>query len=119
MSEGLNGRSKQRMLKMKIQKDQPTVLFLQETKCTSGIISQMMARIWKDFITIAIDAQGASEGLSISYNPLLITLDEPASSCHSLFTSFHILGSSIRGFIMNFYGPQTVNNKMNLMNHLD
>ena len=104
---------------MNLKKDQPYVLFLQETKCTSEIIYQMMAWIYKYCLTIVIDAQGVSGGLSIHWNPLLITLDEATSSRHSLSSSFHIHGSSIKGFIMNVYGPQTVNSKMNLLNHLD
>ena len=63
---GLNGRSKQRMLKMKMQKDPPSVLFLQETKCPSDSPTAILARIWKKCTTIAIDVQGALGGLSIS-----------------------------------------------------
>ena len=63
---GLNGGSKQRMFKIKIQKYPPTVLFLQETKCPSDIVASIMARTWKDCLTMEIDAQGSSGGLSIS-----------------------------------------------------
>ena len=63
---GLDGRSKKRMLKMKIQKDPPSVLFLQETKCPSDSATSILAWIWKNYITIGIDVQGASGGLSIS-----------------------------------------------------
>ena len=116
---GLNGRSKQRMLKMKIQKDPPAILFLQETKCPSDSTTSILAQIWKNYITIAIDAQGASGGLSISWNPLLITLEDSLASIHSLSSSFHILDTSIRGFLMNVYGPQMVDSKRNLLNHID
>ena len=66
-----------------------------------------------------IDAQGASGGLSISWNPLLINLGDALASRHSLSASFHILGSSIRAFLMNVYGPQMADSKRNLLNHID
>ena len=102
---GLNGRSKQRMLKMKLQKDPPSVLFLQETKCPSESASAIMARIWKNCTTIAIDVQGASGGLCISWNPHILSLDYALATRHSISASFHLLGSSIKGYLMNVYGP--------------
>ena len=116
---GLNGRSKQRMLKMKLQKDPPNVLFLQETKCPSVTAASILAWIWNNYLTMEIDAQGASRGLLINWNPLLITLDDALASRHSLSVSFHILGYSIRGFLMNVYGPQMEDSKNNLLNHID
>ena len=66
-----------------------------------------------------IGAQGASGGLSMSWNPLLITLDYALASGHSLSTSFHIPGSSIKGFLMNVYGSHVADSKKNLLNHID
>ena len=108
---GLNGCSKQRMLKMKIQKDPPYILFLQETKCPSESASAIMTRIWKNCTTIAIDSQGASGDLSISWNPHIISLDYAVAARHSISASFHILGSSIKGYLMNVYGPQIARKK--------
>ena len=116
---GLNGHSKQLMLKMKLQKDPSPILFLQETKCPSDTAASILAWIWKNCLTIEISTHGSSGGLSISWNPLLTTLDDILASRHSLSASFHILGSSIRGFLMNVYGPQMVDSKKNLLNHID
>ena len=96
---------------MKLQKDPPFVLFLQETKCPSDSASAILACIWKNCTTIAIDAQGASGGLSISWNPHIISLDYAMAARHSISASFHILGSSIKGFLMNVYGPQNAGEK--------
>ena len=104
---------------MKLQKDPPSVLFLQETKCSNESTSAIMARIWKNYITIAIDAQGASGSLSISWNPHIISLDYALAARHSISASFHILGSSIKGFLMNVYGPQNAGEKKNLLKHID
>ena len=70
-------------------------------------------------LTIIVDSKGASGGISISWNPLLVTLNDASSSFHSLSSSFHILGFSIKGFLMNVYGTQMVDSKMNLLNHID
>ena len=95
------------------------VLFLQETKCPSDIASQLMSQIWKDFLTIPIDAKGAFGSISISWNLLLVTLNEASSSLHCLSASFHILGSNIRGFLMNLYGLQAADFKMKILNFID
>ena len=52
--------------KMKIQKDKHVVLSIQETKWSSEIATKLMSLIYKDGLTIAIDAKGASGGISIS-----------------------------------------------------
>ena len=91
---------------MKIQKDRPIVIFIQETKCSSESATKLMSLVWKYCLNIAIDARGASGGISISWNPLLVTLNNASSSFHSLSASFHILGFSIKGFLMNVYGTQ-------------
>ena len=63
---GLNDRSKQKILKMKLQKDPPSVLFLQETKCPIDTAASILDRIWNNCLTMEIDVQGALGGLSIS-----------------------------------------------------
>ena len=78
-----------------------------------------MSRIWKDCLTIAIDAKGASGSISISWNPLVVTLNEATSSLPTLSAYFHILGTSIKGFLMNVYGPQATDSKMNLLNFIN
>ena len=104
---------------MKLQKDPPSILFLQETKCPSESASNIMACIWKNCSTIAIDAQGASGGLSISWNPHIISLDFALIARNSISTSFHLLGSSIKGYLMNVYGPQIASGKKNILKHID
>ena len=62
---GLNGPSKQRILKTKIQKDKPVVIFVQETKCTTEVTTQLMSKISKGCLYVTIDARGALGGISI------------------------------------------------------
>ena len=44
---GMNGSSKQRMLKWKIKKENPVVIFTHETKCTIEATLKLMTKIWK------------------------------------------------------------------------
>ena len=81
---GLNGHSKQRMLKMKIQKENPPGIFLQETKCSSEVSTKLMSQIWKYYFTIAIDSRRSSGGISISWYPILVALNNVASSLHAI-----------------------------------
>ena len=62
---GLNGPSKQRMLKQKLQKEKLVVIFIQETKSSIESLVGLMTRIWKEIQSIFIDAQGAARGISI------------------------------------------------------
>lgn len=42
---GLNGQTKQRLLKRKVQKEKPDIIFVQETKCASNIIKEVSRKL--------------------------------------------------------------------------
>lgn len=106
------------MLKQKILQDNPSILLMQETKCTSTSIHSLMPKIWKGSQVMAIDANGTSGGIAITWNPNLLNLDNFTSTPHSLSTSFHILGTDLSGFVMNVYGPQSPSLKRILLDHI-
>ena len=103
---------------MKLQKYPPSILFLQDAKFPNDSDSAILARIWKKCTTISIDAQGTSGGLSISWNPHIISLNYALASRHAIYASFHILGSRIKGFLMNVYGPQNAREKKTFLSIL-
>ena len=116
---GLNDTSKHRMLKGKIIQDKPSILFLQETKCSIENLANLFTRIWKGSQITTIDAKVASGGIAIIWNPMQIPLSHFSSTPHSLSSIFHILGTTIRGHIINTYGPQPPNLKIHLIQYLD
>jgi len=66
---GSHGPQKRRLLKRKISTEKPAVIFLQETKCLSEEICRTGSQAWRGCLAAAVDAQGASGGLAILWDP--------------------------------------------------
>ena len=103
---GLNGRSKQRILRDCIKEDTPEILMLQETKCPGLEAENIIQRIWKGCQFFYTDSLGAAGGLAILWDPNHITLSGPFSTARTLSAHFEIIGSRQEGTITNVYGPQ-------------
>jgi len=65
---GLNGPRKGRLLKNMLMQEKPSILFLQETKCSSVTLEKIAAKVWPSGLVAAVDAQGASGGLAILWD---------------------------------------------------
>ena len=68
---------------------------------------------------MAIDDKGTLGGIALIWTPMQIFLRHFASSTHYLSAIFHILGTSIKGHLLNTYGPQTPILKDLFIQHLD
>jgi exonuclease III len=66
---GLNGRSKQRILRNNILAEDPNILLLQETKCVGEAAEEIFKRCWRHCNFIHNDSNGAAGGLAILWNP--------------------------------------------------
>ena len=75
-------------------------------------------KVWKGCEAIVVDAKKAAGGIGILWNPREVSLFDFSASWHSLSAAFHILGTSIRGFMTNVYGPPRVKEKMQFMDSL-
>ena len=49
--------------------------------------------------------------MGILWNPQIVTLSGFLTTTFSILAEFHILGTCIRGFISNVYGPSKANQK--------
>jgi exonuclease III len=65
---GLNGKSKQMLLRNKINKESPDIFLLQETKCSGAMLQTILSKIWKDGCSMEIDSTGTTGGLMILWN---------------------------------------------------
>jgi exonuclease III len=108
---GLNGRTKQRILKDCIKEENPDIVMLQETKCAGLEAEHIFKRLWKDCSYFYLDAAGASGGLAILWNPRHIALEEPFSTAGTLTARYAVIGSNHEGTITNVYGPQNLRRK--------
>ena len=98
---GCNSQLKKRMFKRKIQMEKPTIVFLQETKCSSEDLGSFGKRFWKGAEVMALDVSRAIGGLGLPQNPNLASMTNFIASKYILSACFHILGTSIRGVITN------------------
>jgi exonuclease III len=62
---GLNGKSKHVILINLFTHERPTIIMLQETKCSNEPLSSLAFRIWQGSGVVVTDALGVVEGLDI------------------------------------------------------
>ena len=116
---GLNGPSKVCMIRNMIKQEQPQIFFLQETKCNSSTLGQILSKAWPGSRSVAVDASGASGGLAIAWNKQTITLSDFHASHHIIQATFHIIGTNIHGHLTNVYFPQEAGNKTALLDTIE
>jgi exonuclease III len=66
---GLNGHSKQRLLREIIIVEQPDIMLQQETNCATEEMDRVLSYYWKQGKYIYTDAMGSAGGLEILWNP--------------------------------------------------
>jgi hypothetical protein len=76
---GLNGRSKQRLLRERIIAEQPNIMFLQETKCAMEEMDRVLSCCWKQGKMICNDVMGSVRGSGSSLEP---ELSDPRKFLH-------------------------------------
>ena len=115
---GCNSPLKRRLLKRKINKEKPTIVFLQETKCSSEEMTKISRWVWKGAMVAARDAEGATGGLALLWNPNLVSISNLCTTSFSISGRFHILGSDIKGVVTNVYGPFQRRKKSTFLSNL-
>ena len=106
---------KTRILKRKIEVEQPGMIFLQETKCTWEELKKIARKAWPRCQTVGNDAIGSVGGIGILWNPNLISLSGFRASRHSISGFFKIVGTNQEGFITNVYGPSQSSGKTDFL----
>ena len=79
--------------------------FLARNKMLGDGTKEHRRKVWKGCEAIAVDAKKVAGGIGILWNPREVSLSDFSASRHSLSAAFHILGTSIRGFMTNVDGP--------------
>jgi hypothetical protein len=116
---GLNAKIKQGFLKERINKEQPDILLLQETKCAGEEAHSTLQKCWKQAQHVEVYARGAVGGLAMLWNPTTVPLDNFFTSKWTITSSFHLIGSNKQGYITNVYGPPRQGDKEAFVQHLD
>jgi exonuclease III len=115
---GLNGRSKQKLLRDLIIAEKPDILLLQETKCTSEDMDKLLPYCWKQGKVVSIDATGTAGGLAILWNTNTIILDNFITTKWSIMADYRLIGSNRPGHLTNVYGPASPRDKQAFLRSL-
>ena len=115
---GCNSPLKKRLLKRKIQTENPAILFLQETKCSSEEIDILGKRFWKGARVAMTNAIGAARGLGVLQNPNQVSVTNVYATRYMISAQFQVLGTSVRGVMTNVYGPFQPNHKATFLDEI-
>lgn len=115
---GVNGKSKQRLLKNRVIKEKPTILMIQETKCQIDTMKDMASRCWKRCESVATSAEGFLGGMAILWDPVRVVLDQFIETTSTITASFRERGPVEGCTITNVYGPNILANKLEFLERL-
>ena len=81
-------------------------------------LKRIGGKVWKGYVVIAVDSKKVSRGIGTLWNPREFSLFDFSATQHSLSAAFHILGTSIRGFMTNVYTPPQEDQKIQFLDSL-
>lgn len=100
------------MLKNLILQEQPQIIFMQETKCSTSTLEPILSRVWTGCQTAIVDAIGASGGLAIAWNSHHISLTNIHASRYFIQAMFHLISTNIHSHLTNVYFPHESTQKI-------
>jgi exonuclease III len=115
---GLNGRSKQKLLRDLIIAEAPDVVMLQETKCTTEDINRLLPYFWKQGGAVSTDAAGTAGGLALLWNTNNVLMENFCTTRWSITADYRLIGSDKPGHITTVYGPATPRDKQAFLRSL-
>jgi exonuclease III len=116
---GLNGHSKQKLLRDLIIAEKPDIMMLQETKCATEDMDKLLPYCWKQGKVISTAATGTAGGLALLWNPSSVTLEKKFTTKWSISTAYRLIGSNKPGYLTNVYGPASSRDKQAFLRNLE
>jgi len=114
-SRGLNSQSKQRILKRKMQKYSPEIVFLQETKCNKISIDSLRLKLGRYYEVLEVESQGRVGGLATVCDSRKIHLLSAEAYKHFIALEVQPSGNSSSFLCINTYSPQKLEDKINFL----
>ncbi|XP_059078013.1 uncharacterized protein LOC131032223 [Cryptomeria japonica] len=110
---GCNALDKRRMIKRGFHQAKLEVICIQETKLGSEEAARTLGvrQRWSGFF---VDAEGASSGLGILWNPQLVKVEAVSSSRYWQLAKVSSRTINFSGFLINVYGPIKIADKCQL-----
>jgi exonuclease III len=116
---GLNGHSKQKMLRDLIFAEKPDIVLLQETKCTTEYIDRLLPYCWKQGEEISTATIGTAGGLAILWNTNSLPMDNFITTKWSITTDYRLIGSNKPRHLTNVYGLTNPRDKKAFLRNLE
>jgi exonuclease III len=116
---GLNGHSKQKLLRDLILAEKPNIMMLQETKCTTEDIDRLLPYCWKQGKVVSTVATGTAGGLAVLWNPSTTIMETFIMTKWSITAAYRLIGSNKPGHLSNVYGPASSRDKQAFLSNLE
>ncbi|XP_057842338.2 uncharacterized protein LOC131051743 [Cryptomeria japonica] len=112
---GLNAPNKWRLIKRQIDEAKGDIWVLKETKRNKSKIDMQM-RVWRQWTRKFVEVDGASGGIGIIWNPLVVKGEVVDEGKHWQQCKITLLSNNESFFIYNIYGPTATPEKRELWN---
>eukprot|EP00253_Pinus_taeda_P023359 PITA_23359 len=114
-ARGMNNQAKQRLLKSQMEKNNPNMLFLQETKCNRALIEKLRVRLGRNFKFLEIESNGREGGLATFWDTRRYQVLVAEASKNYLAMEVQPTGNSSSFLCINVYSPQKLEDKIMLL----
>lgn len=117
-ARGLNSQVKQRLVKRKLQQEQPDIMFIQETKCASNQLEKISKKLGRFIKFTDIASQGWEGGIETLWDSRTIDIISMEATRAYIATEVQLTGNSETYLCINVYGPQRLDNKISFLTSL-
>ena len=104
-ARGLNSQMKRRLLKKKVQKNKPDIIFVQETKCASSTIHNISKKLGKHMEYMETASNGWEGGLITLWNLQVINILSSEATRSFIAVEAQVVGNSDTYLCTNVYRP--------------
>lgn len=111
----INSQAKQRILKRQMQKYNPDMLFLQETKCNRVIIDHLRNKLGRNFEVLEIESQGREGGLATFWDTRKYQILTAEARKNYIALEVQPTGNSKSFLCINVYDPQKLEDKISFL----
>lgn len=115
----INSNNKQRFIRNCLKEEQLNISLLQETKCKEDTTPLLLKKCWNNLDTIAIDAQGFSRGMAITWNRSKVNMTQLWTTKGTIIGNFDYFGTSVIGYVTNVYRSHQTTEKLQLIDDLN
>jgi exonuclease III len=116
---GLNIPRKKQIIKNRLRKEQPSLCFIQETKCTLDRMETISKKQWIKYNMLVVEIQHMTRGILTLWNPQSVNLLTAEATRHTFSVNMKIIGNTAEILCTNVYSPQVMEEKRRMLLDLE